>query len=57
MGMDLTTAAGAHWFAMVNFLLDALDAEPAVTATGRAPRSNTSSEPSSPGSSCVSATP
>jgi AraC-like DNA-binding protein len=38
MGMDLTTAAGAHWFAMVNFLLDALDAEPAVTATGRAPQ-------------------
>ena len=38
MGMDLTTAAGAHWFAMVNFLLDAVDAEPAVTATGRAPQ-------------------
>ena len=38
LDMDLTSAAGARWLAMVNILLDVVDAAPAVTASGRAPQ-------------------
>ncbi|MDQ1446759.1 MAG: hypothetical protein QOI20_3223 [Acidimicrobiaceae bacterium] len=38
LDMDLTSAPGARWLAMVNILIDALETPPAVTPSGHAPQ-------------------